>query len=472
MGRPKFIHIDSHSPTSFRPLLGPDYARFEAAAERAREAYEGRAIWHVSSTFRGGGVAEILRTLLPYVRGARIDTRWVVLRERAAFFELTKRIHNNLHGAPSDGGPLGAAEQRFYGETLAASSRHFARLIQPGDVVFLHDPQTAGLIPAVKRAGARAIWRCHIGCDEPNETALAAQRFLEPWVAAADNWVFSRDAYVWAGLDPARTWTMAPSIDPLSPKNQALSADEVAAIVGAIGLARDSRRAAPRFTRADGTPARVERSAEVLQVEPLPQAARLVTQISRWDRLKDHHGLLRCFAEHLGDADLRLLLAGPATAAVADDPEGARVWEQVRAAWRQLPEEVRRRVHLVSLPMADLDENGAMVNALQHRAQVVVQKSLAEGFGLTVAEAMWKRRAVVGSRVGGIQDQIVDGESGLLVPAEDLAAVAAAIRSLVADPALAHRLGRAARQRVRERFLGPFRLAEYAELLAAVSVPA
>jgi trehalose synthase len=263
---------------------------------------------------------------------------------------------------------------------------------------------------------------------------------------------------------------MAPSLDPLSPKNQALSADMVAAIVGAIGLGRGSRREAPGFTRADGTPGRVERSAQVLQVEPLPQAAKLVAQISRWDRLKDHYGLLQCFAHHLGDTDLHLLLAGPASAAVADDPEGARVWAQVRAGWQQLPGPIRRRVHLASLPMDDLDENAAMVNALQHRAQVVVQKSLAEGFGLTVAEAMWKRRPVVGSRVGGIQDQIADGENGLLVPPSDLDAVAAAIRSLTADPAMARRLGRAARARVRERYLGPVRLAEYAERLATAPV--
>lgn len=466
MARPKFVHIPSHPPARFRPLLGTGYPQVEAAAARAREEYEGRAIWHVSSTFRGGGVAEMLRTLLPYVRGAGIDTRWAVLRERAAFFALTKRLHNNLHGAVGDGGPLGPAERRLYDRSLAASALYFSRLVRPGDVVFLHDPQAAGLVGAVKEAGARAIWRCHIGCDEPDDVALAAQRFLEPWLAGADNWVFSREAYAWPGLDPERTWTMAPSLDPLSPKNQSLSPAQVAAIVGAVGLERGSQREAPRFTRADGTPGRVERLAEVLQVEPLPRAARLVAQISRWDRLKDHLGLLECFARHLADTDLHLLLAGPASAAVADDPEGAGVWAQVRAAWRELPDATRSRVHLASLPMDDLDENAAIVNALQHRAQVVVQKSIAEGFGLTVAEAMWKRRPVVGARVGGIQDQIVDGETGLLVPPEDLEAVAAAIRSLTADPARARRLGQAGRERVRERFLGPVRLVRYAELLA------
>lgn len=197
--------------------------------------------------------------------------------------------------------------------------------------------------------------------------------------------------------------------------------------------------------------------------------ARVVAQVSRWDRLKDHHGLLDCFGRHLAGSDLHLVLAGPASAAVADDPEGIAVWREVGRDRRKLPEAARRRVHLVSLPMADLDENAAMVNALQRRAEIVVQKSLAEGFGLTVAEAMWKRRPVVGSRVGGIQDQIVDGDSGLLVDdPRDLAALAAAIASLADRPERAAAIGERARQRVFERFLAPNRLADYVDLIAGL----
>jgi trehalose synthase len=466
MARPKFVQIPPHRLDRFEPLLGARYARIAAEAERARKFFERRAIWHVSSTLRGGGVSEMLRALLPYVRGAGIDIRWVVLRERAEFFELTKRLHNNLHGDHGDCGPLGPEQRDLYARTLAASARHLTPLLRPGDIVFLHDPQTAGLAPAVRAAGASAVWRCHIGADRPDEFVRRAWDFLRPDIEAADACIFSRAAYVWEGLAPGRAWVMAPSIDPLSPKNQDLASGAVEEVVDAIGLGPGSPAHAPAFTRADGTPARVERRAEIVQEGHLPGGAKLVAQISRWDRLKDHLGLLTCFRDHLAERSLHLLLAGPATTAVADDPEGASVWREVGGAWRALPADVRGRVHLVSLPMADVEENAAMVNALQRRADVVVQKSLAEGFGLTVAEAMWKRRPVVGSRVGGIQDQIVDGRSGLLVDdPRDLEALAAAIVSVIEDPALAASLGERAHERVFERFLAPMRLVEYFQRL-------
>ncbi|HEY1355027.1 MAG TPA: glycosyltransferase [Solirubrobacterales bacterium] len=467
MARPKFVQIPRHRLDRFEPLLGDDYKMIEAAAERARRIFAGRAIWHVSSTLRGGGVAEMLRSLLPYARGAGIDTRWVVLRERAEFFELTKRLHNNIHGDHGDGGPLGTEQRDLYEGTLAASARQLVPLIQNEDIVFLHDPQTAGLAPPLRAAGASVVWRCHIGADRPNEFVRRAWDFLRADVEAADAWVFSRRAYIWEGLDPERAWVMPPSIDPLSPKNQALDPGVVEEIVGVIGLGRLSPARAPGFARADGTPARVERRAEVVQDSRLPDGARVVAQISRWDRLKDHVGLLSCFRRHLSDRDLHLLLAGPATAAIADDPEGTAVWRQVGRAWRELPADVRGRVHLASLPMADLDENAVMVNALQRRADVVVQKSLAEGFGLTVAEAMWKRRPVVGTRVGGIQDQIVDGDSGLLVDdPHDLGGLARAIASLSEDSERSAAIGERAQRRIFDHFLAPTRLAEYADLLA------
>jgi trehalose synthase len=467
MARPKFVQITPFRIDRFEELLGANYAPVEAAAERARLLFTGRAVWHVSSTLSGGGVAEMLRTLLPYVRGAGVDTRWVVLREDGGFFELTKRLHNNLHGERGDGGPLGAEERELYASTLAAGGRYLSPLLQAGDVVFLHDPQTAGLIGAVKAAGATAIWRCHIGTDKPNELVRHAWDFLRPDVSAADAYIFSRRAYVWDGLPPARAHVMAPSIDPLSPKNQELDPAIVEEIVGTIGLGQRVPRLAPAFARADGTPGRVERRAEIVQEAPPPERATVIAQVSRWDRLKDHAGLLACFREHLAGRDFHLILAGPATTAIADDPEGAQVRGEVEAAWRELPEETRRRVHLVNLPMDDADENAAMVNAIQRRADVVVQKSLAEGFGLTVTEAMWKRRPVIGTRVGGIPDQIDDGESGLLIDdPRDLEALAQAIASLAGDADRATALGERARERVFERFLMPTRLAEYVELLA------
>lgn len=471
MAVPKFVQIPPQPLERFEPLLGDDqFARFDRVAERARREFAGLAIWHVSSTARGGGVAEILHALLPYVRGAGIDTRWVVLREGEEFFTVTKRLHNNLHGDPGDGGELGEAERRVYEATLAGSAAHLGRILQPGDVVYLHDPQTAGLVPAMKELGARVIWRCHIGLDEPDRLARHAWDFLSPYVEPADAYVFSRAEYAWDVLDRSKVWLFPPAIDPFSAKNQELDADTVEAVLRTLGLRDGPPETAPVFVRGDGTPDRVERPAELLQEEPLPAGAKLVAQVSRWDRLKDPRGLLECFERHLDDPGVHLALVAPATGAVADDPEGAAVFGDVAESWRRMPEEARRRAHLVSLPMYDLDENGAMVNALQRRADVLVQKSLAEGFGLTVAEGMWKAKPMVGSRVGGIQDQIVDGESGLLVDdPRDLAAFGRAIGSLLDDPELAARLGSAARQRVTDRFLGIGRLNEYVELIASLT---
>jgi trehalose synthase len=471
MARPEFVQIAPQPLDRYRDLLGEaEFARVEQVAARARSEFEGRAIWHVSSTARGGGVAEILHALLPYVRGAGVDTRWVVLRESAEFFAVTKRLHNHLHDDPGDGGALGDEERRVYEAALAASGARLGRLLQEGDVVYLHDPQTAGLVPAVKEMGVKVVWRCHIGVDSPGALTHGAWDFLRPYVEAADAYVFSRREYAWDGLDPAKVWLMPPSIDPFSPKNQELEPATVEAILGEIGLGSSAPRAAPVFVRADGTPARVERDAELLQEGPLPAGAKLVVQVSRWDRLKDPHGLLECLERYLDEPAIHLALVGPSTSAVADDPEGAAVYGDVAESWRRMPEERRRRAHLVSLPMYDLDENGAMVNAIQRRADVLVQKSLAEGFGLTVAEGMWKERAMVGSRVGGIQDQIVDGESGVLIEdPRDLEAFGAAILSLLDDRQRAARLGRAARRRVMERFLAVGRLVEYVELVAGLT---
>ena len=470
MTRLELVQIPPQPLERYRDLLGKDFPRFEAVAESAREKFAGRAIWHVSSTARGGGVAEILHSLLPYVRGVGVDTRWVVLHEELAFFAVTKRLHNHLHEDPGDGGPLGGEERTLYETALRDSAAQLAKSIQAEDVVYLHDPQTAGLAPAMQEIGAKTIWRCHVGVDRPGRLARGGWDFLRPYVESADALVFSRDAYIWDGIDRDRVWLMPPSIDPFAPKNQDLDAGTVEAILGEIGLGPGAPAPAPSFERGDGTPGRVERRADLLQEEPLPAGAKLVAQVSRWDRLKDPRGLLECFSQHLTDLPVHLALVGPASAAVADDPEGAAVYGEVAEAWRRLPAEQRRRIHLVSLPMEDLDENAAMVNAIQCRADVIVQKSLAEGFGLTVAEAMWKAKPVVASRVGGIQDQILDGESGLLVDdPRDLEGFATAIHSLLDDPGRSRSLGDAARRRVRERFLAVGRLTEYVELVGSLA---
>ena len=196
----------------------------------------------------------------------------------------------------------------------------------------------------------------------------------------------------------------------------------------------------PTFERSDGSPGRVDRAAEIDQDAPIPEEAPVVAQVSRWDRLKDPGGVLRGFAEHCENEVAHLLVAGPSVAAVSDDPEGAEVLAEVRELRVGPPAAVRARVHLACLPMDDVEENAAIVNAIQRRAQVVVQKSLAEGFGLTVAEAMWKARPVVASRAGGIQDQIVDGVTGVLLDDPlDLARFGRACDELLGDPERADR---------------------------------
>jgi trehalose synthase len=229
---------------------------------------------------------------------------------------------------------------------------------------------------------------------------------------------------------------------------------------------RSGRADGPTFQRLDGRVGQVRRRARMLEMAPLTEGDRFVLQVSRWDSLKDPIGVIRGFAEHVAaHTDAHLVYAGPDVTAVADDPEGAEVHAFACAEWHALPEAARERVHLALLPMEDFEENAVIVNALQRAADVVVQKSLAEGFGLTVAEAMWKRRAVVASRIGGIQDQIEHGISGLLLddPA-DLRAYGAAVLELLAAPERAAAMGEAAHERVRDRYLGTHSLLDYLAL--------
>jgi trehalose synthase len=440
-------------------------------AERARSALRGRVVWCVNSTANGGGVAEMLRSLLAYTRGAGVDSRWVVIEGEPEFFALTKRLHNCLHAAPGAIAPTGA-DRDVYGRVTGAAAREIVELVAPGDVVILHDPQTAGLAPALHERGIGTAWRCHVGVDRPTAEARAAWSFLSPYVRAADAYVFSRAGYFWDELDGDRSVVIPPSIDVFSAKNQALDATTAQAILATAGILENGRRRTGTFMRHDGSPGRVDRAAEVWQEGRVPHGAPVVTQVSRWDRLKDPLGGMEGFAMHAGTIpDAHLVVAGPATSAVADDPEGAEVLEEVVAAWRALPDGVRARVHLAALPMDDAQENAAIVNALQSHATVVVQKSIAEGFGLTVAEAMWKGRAVVASRIGGIQDQIVDGTSGILVDPLDLDAYGRTVARLLGDPGLAQRLGAAARERVREAYLGPRHLAQWFEVVERIARP-
>jgi trehalose synthase len=472
---PTEIDISCVSTERFRFVLPPDrLEEFERGIAEARELLHGRVVWNVNSTARGGGVVELLGPLVAYARGAGVDARWVVIDGTPDFFTVTKRIHNRLHGAEGDGLPLDDAAERTYEQVLAGNLAAIAARVQPSDVVILHDPQTAGMVEGLKAEGATVIWRCHVGLDRPNALARQAWAFLEPYLPNADAYVFSRESFAWDGLDRDRIVVIAPSIDVFSPKNADLDDETVSAVLHAAGLLADGAHRPATFLRQDGTPGRVERTADVWEEQPLPSDAPAVVQISRWDALKDPIGVIRGFAEHVpADSGAHLVYAGPAVEAVADDPEGARMLRDALALREQLPDEPRSRVHLAALPMEDVEENAIIVNALQRHASVIVQKSLAEGFGLTVAEAMWKARAVVASRIGGIQDQIIDGETGVLLDDPlDLAAYGAAVTDPVRDRERAERMGGRARERVRDEFTSPRSLLDYLRLVRRLLAPA
>ncbi len=481
MSQLREVRIPAQPLDRFLPLLGEERVRAaKTVVEKVREAMDGSVFWNVNSTARGGGVAEILQSLLPYARGAGIDTRWLVISGKSEFFRITKRLHNAIHGATGDDSDLGERERSVYEEVLRAHTDELLRVARAGDVVFLHDPQTAGMAPRLVDAGLTVVWRCHIGRETPNDQTDRGWSFLAPYLQPVAAAVFTCESYVPRCCDSGRSVIVAPSIDPFTAKNQELDEPSVRAILLQSGIIRGAQNGdSPTFTRGNGSPARVERPASVIRAGKAPTCeAPLVVQISRWDRLKDPVGVVRGFARLNGNLpeDAQLILAGPGENSIMDDPESADVFEELTSAWQDLPPADRERVHIASLPMADLEENAAIVNALQRHATVVVQKSLDEGFGLTVTEAMWKGRPIVASAVGGIREQIADGVHGLLIQEPThLDEFGDSLARLLGNPDYAARLGGQARERVRHEYLGVRHLTQYAELLLrleALSLPA
>jgi len=472
------VAVDPMDLDRLASVLDRDRAeRLRVVAEQAREQLRGRVVWNVNATATGGGVAEMLQFMLAYGRGAGVDTRWLVLDGDPEFFTTTKRLHNFLHASAGDGGQLGDLEREHYVEVLERNLASVVDVVRPGDIVLLHDPQTAGLVDGLRAAGARVAWRCHIGRDEPAELATVGWEFLRDFVGRADAFVFSRREYVPDWVPQDRLWIIPPSLDPFSGKNVELSLADVSTTLRVAGLVdTPPDGGSVEFVRRSGEPGTVRpRDSLVLDGPPVPRNARLVLQVSRWDRLKDMAGVLTGFVGHLDEMpeDTHLMLAGPDVLGVTDDPEGAEVLGECRALRAALADDVRGRVHLTALPMDDGDENAHLVNALQRYASVVVQKSLVEGFGLTVTEPMWKSRPVVASAIGGILDQIDDGVSGILLPdPTDLAAMGHAVARVLHDEELANRLGAQAHARVKDRFLGDRHLIQYADLFARMTEPA
>jgi len=468
------VDVAPMDPERLVPLLRPDRGeQLRALAAAGREALDGHTVWNVSSTAAGGGVAEMLHRLVRYAKGAGVACRWVVIDGTPEFFAVTKRVHNRLHGERGGDGALGDAERDVFEGVIESNAGRLHDLVQPTDVVILHDPQPIGLIPALKKRGIPAIWRCHVGTEMTNEWTDDAWRFLRPWVEAADAVVFSRPAYVPDWVAAERTSVIPPAIDPLSAKNQPLEDDVVLAILGRAGILESSGRGAA-FEDADDRRRSVDVEATVLRNGGvLSPDVPLLVQVSRWDRLKDMSGVLRAFVDGGVGADTgaHLLLVGPDVSSVTDDPEGKQVLDECQAMWERLPAETSATASLVSLPMDDLEQNAVIVNALQRHARVVAQKSLREGFGLTVSEAMWKGTPVVGSAVGGIQDQVRDGVDGLLIAEpDDLGAFASAAKTLLDDSTRAGEMGKAAHERVRDNFLADRDLGQWMELLGHLGI--
>ncbi len=464
--------IQSRDPFRFASVIGPERTdALLSLAEEARLLLAGKCVFNINSTAAGGGVAEMLHVLLGYLRHMGIDARWLVIEADAPFFAVTKRLHNHLYGDPGDGGPLGPAEHDVYERTMAANGHDVAASARAGDVVVLHDPQTAGLAQRLKSLGCYVVWRSHVGLDEQNEHSAVGweflRQYLEPFV---DHYVFTDARFSPSWVPEDRCSIIWPSIDPFSPKNQELSDVTVEAILTHVGIV-SGRVGDTTYERIDGSPGRVESYCDVIRTGPPPTPEiPLVVQISRWDRMKDMVGVMSAFASYVDSGrEAQLVLAGPVVTAVADDPEGGAVLQECWRRWRELPHAVRRRVQLVCVPMHDLDENAVIVNALQRHAAVVSQKSLAEGFGLTIAEAMFKGVPVVASAVGGIVDQVIDSTTGFLIDdPSDLSAFGTAVCRLLDDPDLAHRFGEAGRGEALATHLGDTHLERWLGVIREV----
>ena len=371
----------------------------------------GRSIEMINSTAVGGGVAEILNRLLPLAEELELNMRWEVMTGGDDFYGVTKAFHNALHGAPY------RADAKDFEIFLACNERNRARLPLDAEFMIIHDPQPAALIDGRKKNGNHWAWRCHIDLSHPNR---AVWDFLDKFVARYDAAMFSSPEF--SRALPIPQYLFYPAIDPLSEKNRELESGFVA------------------------------RTLAEYQIDPQRP---ILTQISRFDRLKDPVGVIRAYRIVKRYFDCQLVLAG---GSASDDPEGAVVLKEV-----QQEANGEADIHIVELPAwAPLE-----VNALQRASTIVIQKSLREGFGLTVSEALWKKKPVVASAVGGIPVQIIHKHTGLL--AHSVEGTAYQIRFLLSHPEIAAKLGDHGHEHVKENFLITQKLKRYMTLFLAMA---
>jgi trehalose synthase len=400
----ELLNLTHSSLDQYVPVVGSA----EVEELRALAApLEGATVEMINSTAVGGGVAEMLVRLIPLMRGVGLECHWRVLEASLEFFEVTKAFHNALHGSAYQPGPCDFEIFREY------NRRNLARLPADPRFVVIHDPQPVALVDA-RACGhpGRWIWRCHIDLSRPDSNVW---NFLEPYVARFDGAIFSSPSF--ARQLPIPQYLFYPSIDPLADKNRELEPEFVSGVLDRFGI--------------DGS-------------RPI------LTQISRFDRLKDPVGVVRAYRLVKRYFDCQLVLAG---GGAPDDPEGSQVLTEVNEAASGDPD-----IHVLELPAASPLE----VNALQSASTVVIQKSLREGFGLTVAEALWKKKPVVASAVGGIPLQVIHKHTGLL--AHSVEGTAYQIRFLLSHPEIARRLGEQGHEHVRENFLVTGNLKRYLTL--------
>lgn len=454
-------------------------AELRAEAQQVLPEVRGR-IWMVNSTATGGGVAEMLPGLIALLRELGFSVDWAVIgADQPRFFALTKRIHNLLHGQAGAGIDLGPDDARLLEAVGQANADELLPQLGPDDIVVVHDPQPVCLGKALAlRRGLPVIWRCHVGLDERNDATRAVWRFLRPHLDGYEAAAFSAPEYIPSFLT-GRASVLHPGIDPYSYKNRDLTVSKMMGILVNAG-AQTAHEPVPtldfsqpvRRLMPDGTLAAPGEMG--LLFRPI------VLQVSRWDRLKGWRplldGFLRLKARARAAANLsprnqrrlelaRLVLAGPDPSGVADDPEGAEVFQELCDLYRALAPADREDVALLSLPMDSSKHNALVVNALQRCATVVVQNSLREGFGLTVTEAMWKRHAVLGTHAVGIRTQLRDRIDGLLTrDATDPEEIASHLEELLTAPAARYEMGGHAFRRVHERFLVFAQLSHYLSL--------
>jgi len=353
---------------------------------------KGKVIQHINSTSVGGGVAEILNRMVPFLNELGVDTKWDVIKGGEQFFEVTKKFHNVLHGRP------GEITQRDFDVFLETSRSNIKEIDTYGDIVFIHDPQPIALIE--KKQQNKWLWRCHIDVSNPNEKVWS---FLMSFIPLYDSAVFSAPAF--SRPLPIRQFLISPSIDPLSDKNKELPQELID---------------------------------KVLAKYSIPKNKPIITQISRFDRLKDPVGVIEAYKQVKKYSDCQLVLAG---GSATDDPEGAKVFEEVQERAKGDSD-----IHILLMPQNDIE-----VNALQRASTIIIQKSIREGFGLTVSEGLWKAKPVVASDVGGIPLQIKHKYSGLLC--HSVPGAAFAIKQLLNSPEYARKLGENGREHIRNNFL-------------------